>query len=271
MQRLRIQICTAAFLGFTLVKLISPASAVQIKNELQPILNRNDNYHAIVHRFERILHPIDYRQLEPYEPHPPLTELRQTLNSLISDPLVDLPKVELTPETEPAEAENLALEYGYAIREAFLKSQSQVTDADPPENVSYEVVPLPFEESAPIEGETSSGFGFRMHPIHGEIRFHYGTDFAADAGTVIHAFADGVVLEAGSDDGYGNYVKLDHGDGFVSLYGHCSELWVSEGDTISRGQPIALVGSTGQSTGPHLHFELLHDGVYLNPEFYFYS
>ena len=79
------------------------------------------------------------------------------------------------------------------------------------------------------------------------------------------------VLEAGTDDGYGNYVKLDHGNGFVTLYGHCNELLVAAGEEISRGQVIALVGSTGQSTGPHLHFELIHNGIYLNPEFYLYS
>ena len=152
-----------------------------------------------------------------------------------------------------------------------MESQAQITDAAPPENVSYDVVTLPFEESAPISGETSSGFGYRMHPIHNEIRFHYGTDFAANAGTVIHAFADGTVLEAGTDSGYGNYVKLDHGNGYITLYGHCSELSVSAGETVARGQPIALVGSTGQSTGPHLHFELIHNGVYLNPEFYLYA
>ena len=87
MQRMRIQICTAVFLGFTLIKLISPASAVQIKNELQLVLNQNDDYHDIIHRFERVLHPIDYRHLEPYEPHPPLTELRRTLDIAEKDAL----------------------------------------------------------------------------------------------------------------------------------------------------------------------------------------
>ena len=118
---------------------------------------------------------------------------------------------------------------------------------------------------------TSSGFGYRLHPIQNEVLFHYGTDFAADAGTEIHSFADGVVLASGTDSGYGNYVKVDHGGGFVTLYGHCSERLVSEGERVQRGQTIALVGSTGRSTGPHLHFELIHDGVYLNPEFYLYA
>ena len=93
-------------------------------------------------------------------------------------------------------------------------------------------------------------------------------NFAANTGTDICAFASGTVIAAGKDAGYGNYLKLDHGSGYVTLYGHCSELLVSEGDPVQAGQVIARVGATGQATGPHLHFELMHDGVYLNPEFY---
>lgn len=271
MRRYRLQICTTVFLILTVIKLISPASAVQIKNGIEPVLDHNDDFRHLIHQIERTLHPLHYDDAAPYDPHPPLTELRKTLDGLTEDPLADLPKVNWLPAPEPTPESDPMLEFGFAARETFLNAQSQITDAAPPENVSYEVLTLPFAESAPILGETSSGFGYRMHPIQNEIRFHYGTDFAADAGTDIHAFADGTVLEAGTDDGYGNYVKLDHGDGFISLYGHCSELLVSAGDPVVRGQTIALVGSTGQSTGPHLHFELIHNGVYLNPEFYLYA
>ena len=271
MRRVRLLISAAVFLIFTVIKFISPASAVQLKSEILPILERNDDVSPLMQQLERTLHPVDYHDASPYDPKPPLTELSRTLEELAQDPLADLPKAEFIPAPEPMPETDPALEYGYEAREAFLESQAQITDAAPPENVSYDVVTLPFEESAPISGETSSGFGYRMHPIHNEIRFHYGTDFAANAGTVIHAFADGTVLEAGTDSGYGNYVKLDHGNGYITLYGHCSELSVSAGETVARGQPIALVGSTGQSTGPHLHFELIHNGVYLNPEFYLYA
>ena len=269
MRRRRLQISTAVFLMLTLLKCISPAAALQSKSELLPIVNQNDEYRHWIHRFERIMKPVHNTEAVPYDPHPPLTELRETLDALSQNPFSGYPKS--LPESDEETNNTPALEYGYAVRETFLEAQSHVTDAAPPSNVSYDVLPLPFEESAPILGETSSGFGYRMHPIHHEIRFHYGTDYAADTGTEILAFADGTVLEAGIDDGYGNYVKLDHGAGFITLYGHCSELLVSEGEKVGRSQPIALVGSTGQSTGPHLHFELIHNGIYLNPEFYLYS
>ena len=273
MKKQRLQISIAVFLMVTVIKMIMPAAAIQIKNELQPVMDRNDHYEHVLHRIERFLRPLDLSNAPPYDPHPPLTGLRNTLNGFVDDPLAVLPKTSDFPkeESEITDVEDPALKFGQDAREAFLETQSLITNALPPDNVSYEVLKLPFEESSPIDGESSSGFGYRMHPIDDVIRFHYGTDFAADMGTEIRAFADGTVLEAGFSEGYGNYIKLDHGNGFVTLYGHCSELWVSEGEIVSRSQAIALVGSTGRSTGPHLHFELIHDGCYLNPEFYLYQ
>ena len=137
-----------------------------------------------------------------------------------------------------------------------------------PANVSYAVNELPFAHASPVAGYTSSGFGYRLHPLENKVKFHYGTDFAANSGTAVCAFADGTVLAAGQDDGYGNYVKIRHADGYTTLYGHCSKLLVRAGETVTIGQEIALVGATGKATGPHLHFELMHDGYYYNPEFY---
>ena len=76
------------------------------------------------------------------------------------------------------------------------------------------------------------------------------------------------MLAAGQSEGYGNYVKLGHAGGYATLYGHCSKLLVRAGETVTLGQPVALVGATGKATGPHLHLELMHDGCYCNPEFY---
>ncbi len=117
----------------------------------------------------------------------------------------------------------------------------------------------------------SSYYGYRYHPIDGDWRYHSGIDIsmsgaygkniiATRAGTVILSS-----LESESGTGYGNYIIIDHGDGYTSLYGHCSELLVSEGQTVSRGQIIAKVGSTGWSTGPHLHFEVRYNGSTVDP------
>lgn len=151
---------------------------------------------------------------------------------------------------------------------AFLESQRAFSDYELPENVSYDYTPFPDEYSTPVSGYNSSGFGYRLHPIHGDVRFHYGTDFAAWTGENILCFADGTVSYAGYCDSYGNYITVDHADGWQSLYAHCSRLFVSAGQTVSAGELIALVGETGLVTGPHLHFELSQNGVYTNPEYY---
>ncbi|MDT7897618.1 MAG: peptidoglycan DD-metalloendopeptidase family protein [Armatimonadota bacterium] len=117
----------------------------------------------------------------------------------------------------------------------------------------------------PVSGSIVSGFGYRRHPILGGVRFHYGVDIAAPFGTTIRAAADGVVVFAGWRRAYGNTVIIDHGNGLATLYAHCSELLVSEGAVVRQGQPIARVGSTGLTTGPHLHFEVRRYGEPVNP------
>jgi len=123
--------------------------------------------------------------------------------------------------------------------------------------------------SYPSDGEITSGFGWRMHPILGYQRFHSGVDFGADYGSTIRAADRGVVIFAGWYGGYGNAVIIDHGNNITTLYGHSSGLYVSEGQAIERGQPIAAVGSTGLSTGPHLHFEVRQNGEPVDPMAYF--
>ena len=100
------------------------------------------------------------------------------------------------------------------------------------------------------------------------MKFHYGTDFAVWTGTEVHCFADGCVAFAGEEAGYGKYLIVDHAEGCRTLYAHCQTLMASAGEEVAAGQVIALSGSSGRVTGPHLHFELQRDGVYLNPEYY---
>lgn len=114
----------------------------------------------------------------------------------------------------------------------------------------------------PVMGAViSSGFGWRIHPVTGQRKLHKGVDFAAPTGTPIFAAADGVVTDAGwTDGGYGNIVEVRHNDGYVTLYAHTNKVYVSKGQSVNKGQAIAEVGTTGRSTGPHLHFEVQPDG-----------
>ncbi|TVP65517.1 MAG: peptidase M23 [Nodularia sp. (in: Bacteria)] len=121
----------------------------------------------------------------------------------------------------------------------------------------------------PSNARTSSAFGWRTHPILGYRRFHSGLDFAASHGSRIRAADSGNVIFAGWYGGYGRTVIIDHGKNMTTLYAHASELFVAEGQSVERGQAIASVGSTGLSTGPHLHFEVRRNGTPVNPADYF--
>ncbi len=116
--------------------------------------------------------------------------------------------------------------------------------------------------------EQTSGFGYRVDPFNGHISFHPGIDFAGTEGQGIFATGSGVVTWAGPRTGYGNMVEINHGGGLFTHYGHCSALVVHTGDVVSGGQLIAYIGSTGRSTGPHLHYEVVVNGSPVNPATY---
>ncbi|CAG5086973.1 M23 family metallopeptidase [Parvicella tangerina] len=117
----------------------------------------------------------------------------------------------------------------------------------------------------------ASGFGMRMHPIYKILKMHTGLDFTADIGTPIFATGDAVVEECKVMSGYGQIVILDHGFGYKTRYAHCSEYKCKKGDKVKRGDIIALVGNTGASVGPHLHYEVMYKGNLVNPVNYFFN
>ena len=118
---------------------------------------------------------------------------------------------------------------------------------------------------APVNGHMTSGFGLRRHPILGYVRMHAGIDFGAAWGSPIFAVSDGIVSFAGRHGGHGNYVRLEHGGGLGSGYGHMSRIAVAPGTHVRAGQVLGYVGSSGLSTGPHLHFEVYRGGAAVNP------
>ena len=128
---------------------------------------------------------------------------------------------------------------------------------------------LGFAYANPLTGTVTDRFGYRQDPNGGGTRFHYGLDIAADEGAVITAFAAGTVTAVGDSAELGNYVTVQHEGGFATLYAHCSRITASSGQQVRPGDPIAEVGQTGNATGPHLHFELHKDGVYVNPIYYY--
>ena len=118
---------------------------------------------------------------------------------------------------------------------------------------------------------TASGWGMRMHPIYRIPRFHYGMDFTAPTGTDVFSTGDGIVKEVGRNSGYGNTVLIDHGYGYETLYGHLLRSNVQVGQQIKRGDVIGFIGSTGASTAPHLHYEVMKNGQKVNPQNYYFQ
>ncbi len=120
----------------------------------------------------------------------------------------------------------------------------------------------------PVQGWFMSGFGYRIDPFTGQVKMHEGLDIAAPPGTPIIAPADGTVKFAGERRGFGLTLEIEHGYGYTTLYGHCQRIDVEEGNRVTRGDVVAHVGSTGKSTGPHLHYEVRVSQIPVNPIHY---
>ncbi len=147
-------------------------------------------------------------------------------------------------------------------------TRAEVFKIPPPSYCSYEKENITFKFKSPLYGIITSRYGYRDHPIINDASFHTGLDIAAKSGSAIGAFADGKVIEAGRNSTYGNYLLIEHSGGIRSFYGHNSRLNVRKGQSVKLGQKIAEVGSTGMSTGPHLHFEIRKNNKRLDPSLY---
>lgn len=146
--------------------------------------------------------------------------------------------------------------------------EDEKIDENSKNNISFSKYKLNYKIYNPVIGaEVSSSFGKRKHPITGEMGYHKGIDLALNEGENIFAIYDGIVLEADYDQWNGYYIKIKHDNDIVSVYCHCSKLLVEKGTVIRGGEVIAKVGSTGQSTGPHLHFEIRINNISYNPAF----
>ncbi len=139
-----------------------------------------------------------------------------------------------------------------AVLEQYLITQDNITAGIP--------------DGKPVEnGWVSSFYGYRVDPFNGKKTFHEGLDIAGQSGSPVTSVADGIVSWVGNRGGYGGLVEVDHGNGYVTRYAHNKTIKVEKGVRVSKGEVLALMGSTGRSTGPHVHFEVLRDGQHINP------
>lgn len=173
-----------------------------------------------------------------------------------------------TPQSATVDELNEAVDPGYEELLLPFPEGDEDEEDDKPDKVSYDYLVLDFDYTMPVDGVKTSGFGYRIHPITGKRSFHYGVDIGAPLGTTIGAFADGTVEQVGYNSVYGNYMFIRHADGILTFYGHCSSISAVEGQLVKMGDEVAKVGSTGWSTGPHLHLEVRSGDTILDPTNY---
>lgn len=282
-QLIRVVACAMVFVLLVAAKLVLPARMERFNAKLAKVLSSNmdvqevfsavgrgfsgDGGSAVEEVYQAVFHPTEARETAaeaaipmPKET-PALDTLREYQNTVST---TQLSEEEPPPaETQPSEAQTSPTQAEVSTLAYVLYS-----DKNLPEDVSMEQAILDFDYCTPVCGTLSSSFGYREHPVEGEERFHYGVDLAADTGTAVSCFADGTVTAVGESSSYGKYCIVTHSGGYATLYAHCSRITVSSGAEVSQGEKIAEVGETGMATGPHLHFELHQNGIYLNPIYY---
>ena len=282
-QLLQLVICGSVFVLLVAAKLLLPGKMAQLNAALSRAMEQNMDVEAVFSAVGRAFageNDVEGTVDEVYRAvfHP--DEAGEALetsasaalpaDSLALDSLRAYLPADAAAETEDTgEADPTAEEEAAGAADA-VSSLAYVlySDQNLPENVSLAQAILDFDYCVPVNGTLSSPFGYREHPVEGEGRFHYGVDLAADTGTDILCFADGTVKAVGESSSYGKYCIVDHAGGYSTLYAHCSAIAAVSGAEVKEGEKIAEVGETGIATGPHLHFELQQDGVYLNPIYY---
>lgn len=200
----------------------------------------------------------------------PDTAIRTEHYAKLSGSGLELTPVPAEPETEPPSENVTAPEEPAAIPAAgTLIAASNYSGKELPKNYTMDQLSLgELETVTPVLGHLNSVYGYRDSPINGEYQFHGGVDIGGQMGDPIRAFAAGTVEYTGEDDSYGLYLQVDHGNGVKSFYAHCSKIVVVKGQEVAMGEKVAEVGSTGDSTGPHLHLEMKYNKMHLNPAYY---
>jgi hypothetical protein len=178
------------------------------------------------------------------------------INHFYSDGMDSIP----TPESVNQKLDNIYVMLKYS-GERFKKIIKELTTNNDKLRHYPAIQPVSKKDQLYI----SSGFSMRIHPIYKIKKFHYGIDFVAEVGTPIYATADGTVTMAQNYHGYGNFIKIDHGYGYSTAYGHLDNIGVRRGQKVVRGEIIGTVGNTGISTGPHLHYEVIYNNKPINP------
>lgn len=264
---LRLVICGSLFVLLVAVKLLLPGKMAELDRTLSAVMERNIDVQAVFSAVGGLFTGDGAPSQAADAVYQAVFRPETEASKADTETEAALPAAEAAPQAPLAEAGDIppAADEAEALPVMDLVLYS---DEELPGNVSMRQAILGFDHVTPVQGALSSCFGYRAHPTEGEERFHYGVDLAADSGADIACFADGTVTAVGESSSYGKYCTVTHANGCATLYAHCSRISVSSGDAVAQGEKLGEVGETGMATGPHLHFELQKDGVYLNPIYY---
>lgn len=267
---------SAFFFGFLAMVLgFNAFDNPKVQNEKNGLKQMQEKYEIIDKRVEALSKVLDdlgdrddniYRVIFEAEPLPDNLRTGGINKSKIYAQLKDLPEGKIISSTL-TKLENLE-------KRTYVQSKSydELTKLIKNKEALLASIPAIQPVSNKDLKRIASGFGYRIDPVYKTTRFHAGLDFSAETGTPVYATGDGVVEVAGSQgDGYGNKVVINNGYGYETLFGHNSKVLVHVGEKVKRGQTIALVGSTGKSTGPHCHYEVWKNGAKIDPINYFFN
>ncbi len=206
------------------------------------------------------------QEYEPIEDRPPMENLQAQDQAFQNKPFLNSKKGELSQEKSTQDYSTLVIRIDKAVKETTLKEQSVIELWESLADRQSLLRATP--NIKPARGWITSRFGKRINPVTGILALHAGLDIAATPGSPVYAPADGVVTFASYDDSYGKLVSIDHGYGVSTRFGHNSQIFVHVGQKVSKYDVISAVGSTGRSTGPHLHYEVRINGSPVDPANY---
>ena len=270
----RVFISAAIFILLTVLKLFSPEAASSLREVIIPQISGSEDLKAKVlslgNRIAGINETPIYASSDDDSVSYPVDVKASEVDISADFSVEDMVRQNLNDYEQSEPVEEPELSDGLREKqEEFLHVQSAFADYAVPAEVSYDIPTFAFARVCPADASVSSAFGYRVHPTYGDVRFHYGTDYALNDGESILAFADAKVITVQTFSGYGLTLILDHGGGVTTLYAHCSQILVGVGEEVTAGQTVALAGHSGRATGPHLHFEVEIDGIRYNPELCF--
>lgn len=266
-QLVQLLACLAVFLAVFIGKGVWPSQVARTGEQLLAVIRANTDFRAAfaqlgqaLSEHESVIGELGQFCVAVFAPEEDVRQDDHAVQVMGEDePEATVVKPETDENTVPQQP---ALQVGDVIQEVELEQAL-------PEGYSAQWLWLgDMQTAVPVHGAVTSNFGYRDHPTIGRYAPHGGVDIAADKGAQVLAFADGVVDSVGEDRDFGKYLYLTHPNGVTTFYAHCSTVCVKKGEQVQVGQRVAQVGSTGKSTGPHLHFEVRLDGVRLDPLHY---